>query len=157
MYDAKLISDTALITLTCYAQEGGRMIVYGQTGAMDRWGQPRQGNPMQSVGPWRTAHSKAALSDFIRENTTPSSEVVDCPYVLFTITKGSQTGEECFVVHLFNYQKQLLESVQVRYLSDKQLRLHALTPRCGQIGRGTIANEWIIPKLGVYSILVMED
>ncbi|UCE49999.1 MAG: hypothetical protein JSW47_07540, partial [Phycisphaerales bacterium] len=112
VYDAKLISDQALVALTRYAREGGRMIVYGQTGAMDRWGQPRQENPMRAPGPWRTAHREAALLDFIRENTMPSFEVVDRPYVLFTITEGSQSGKERFAVHLLNYQKRPLESVR---------------------------------------------
>jgi len=154
VYDAKLISDESLASLSRHAREGGQMIVYGQTGAMDRWGQPRQKNPMLADGPWKTARNEAALLDFIRKNTTPSFEVLDCRYVLFTVT---QSGDGSFVVHLLNYRKHALENVRVRCGDGGKLRLLALTPGCDQIRKGPTRGEWIIPRLGVYSILVAKD
>jgi len=86
VYNTRLISDEALAVLISHARRGGRMIVFGQIGTMDRWGQPRQKNLIPSGGLWRTARDEMAIIDLIRENTTPSFEVIDCPYVLFTIT-----------------------------------------------------------------------
>lgn len=157
VYDAKLISDEALDVLISHAREGGRMIFFGQTGAMDRWGQPREKNPILSGGPWKSASNEAALIDFIDENTTPSFEVINCPYVLFTITEGGQSGKKGFVVHLLNYHKRPLVNVRVRCRGVKKLHLLSLTPGCEQTKKGTKTNEWIIQKLGVYSILVVED
>jgi hypothetical protein len=157
VYDAKLISDEALAVLTSHARTGGRMIIYGQTGAMDRWGQPRKNNPMLSGGSWKTARNEASLLQFIRQNTRPSFEVIDCPYILFTITEPDQSGSDGFVVHLLNYRKHPLENVHVRCPGGGKLNLLALTPGCDQIRKATADNEWIIPKLGVYSILVTAD
>jgi len=154
VYDAKLISDESLASLARHARQGGRMIVYGQAGAMDRWGQSRQKNPMLADGPWRRAGNEAALMDFIGKNMMPSFEVVDCPYVLFTVT---QSGDGSFVVHLLNYRKHTLENVRVRCEGGGKLRLLALTQGCDRIIRGPTRGEWIIPRLGVYSILVAED
>lgn len=156
VYDAKLISDEALAVLISHAREGGRMIVFGQTGAMDRWGQPREKNPMPSGGRWKTARNEMALIDFIHENTTPSFEVINCPYVLFTITEGGQSGKKGFVVHLLNYQKQPLVNVRVRCPGVEKLHLLSLTPGCEQIRKDATGNEWVIPALGVYSMLVVE-
>ena len=130
------------------------MIVYGQTGAMDRWGQPRQKNPMLADGQWKTTRNEAALLDFVGRNTTPSFEIPDCPYVLFTVTQSADGG---FAVHLLNYLRHTLDNVLVRYEDGGRRRLLALTPGCDQIRRGPRHGEWIIPKLGVYSILVAED
>ncbi|MHC4565709.1 MAG: hypothetical protein ACYTE3_08110 [Planctomycetota bacterium] len=154
VYDAKLISDRALDVLVRHARDGGRTTVYGQIGAMDRWGQPRQKNPMLANGPWDKARNDTDLMDFVRENTTPSFEVVDCPYVLFTITR---TGDGSEAVHLLNYRKHPLENVRVRYPGGRKLRLLALTEGCDRIREGALRNEWIIPRLGVYSILVATD
>jgi len=154
VYDAKLISDRALDVLIRHACNDGQVIIYGRTGAMDRWGQPRQKNPMLADGPWKTARNEAALLDFIGKNTTPSFEVLDCPYVLFTVT---QSDDGSFVVHLLNYRKHALENVRLRYEGEGRLRLLALTPGYDRIRRGPARGEWIIPKLGVYSILMAED
>jgi hypothetical protein len=157
VYNTRLISDEALAVLISHAREGGRMIVFGQTGTMDRWGQPRQKRLIPSVDLWRTARNERTILDFIRENTTPAFEVIDCPYVLFTITEREQSGEEYFTVHLLNYRKHPLVNVRVRGPGVKRLHLLSLTPGCEQIRKDTRANEWIIPKLGVYSILEVKD
>ena len=94
--------------------------------------------------------------DFIRENTKPSFEVIDCPYVLFTITEGGRSAKDGFVVHLLNYQKRPLENVRVRCFSGEKLNLLALTPGCERIDKQAGGNQWVIPKLGVYSILIVE-
>jgi hypothetical protein len=159
VYDARLISDEALAVLISHAREGGRIIFFGQTGAMDCWGQPREKNPMLSNGRWKRARNEAALIDFIKDNTTPSFEVIDCPYILFTITEseGSQSAKKYFAMHLLNYRKHPLVNVRVRCPGVKKLHLLSLSPGCEQIRKGTRANEWIIPKLGVYSILAVKD
>jgi hypothetical protein len=156
VYNTRLISDEALAVLISHAKGGGRMIVFGQTGTMDRWGQPRQKRFIPSADLWRTARNEAAILDFISENTTPSFEVIDCPYALFTITEGAQSGKENFAVHLLNYRKHPLVNVRVRCPGVKKLHLLSLSPGCEQIRKGTKANEWVIPKLGVYSILAVE-
>ena len=153
VYGARLLSDEALAALSRYARQGGRMIVYGRAGVMDRWGQPRKNNPMLSDGLGKTVRDEAAILDFVRENTTPSFEVRDCPYVLFTITEGGQSDKHGFAVHLLNYQKRPVENVRVRCSGGEKLSLLALTPGCERIHKGTGGNEWVIPKLGVYSIL----
>jgi hypothetical protein len=132
------------------------MIVFGQTGTMDRWGQPRQKNQVPSNSLWRTACDEKALIDFIKEDTTPSFEVIDCPYVLFSITERAQSGKDNFAVHLLNYHKHPLGNVRVRCPGVKKLHLLSLSPGCEHIRKGTKANEWVIPKLGVYSILAVE-
>jgi hypothetical protein len=103
------------------------------------------------------ARDETAILDFIHENTTPSFEIINCPYVLFTITEGSQSGKKYFAVHLLNYRKHPLMNVRVRCPGVKKLHLLSLSPGCEQIRKGTKANEWIIPKLGVYSILSVND
>jgi len=140
--------------LVRHARDGGRMIVYGQTGAMDRWGQPRQKNPMLADGPWDKAGGDADLMGFVRKNATPSFGVIDCPYVLFTVTRSGDGSE---AIHLLNYRKHPLENVRVRCSGSGKLRLLALTPGCDRIRKGPTRGEWIIPRLGVYSILVVED
>jgi hypothetical protein len=157
VYNTRLISDEALAVLISHAREGGRIIVFEQTGIMDRWGQPRHKNQLPPAGLWRTARNEAAILDFIRKNTTPSFEVIDCPYVLFTITEGQQSGKGNFAVHLLNYRKHPLKNVRIRCPGAEKLHLLSLTAGCEQIRKGTKANEWIIPKLGVYSILAVED
>ncbi|MHC4118248.1 MAG: hypothetical protein ACYSWO_12140 [Planctomycetota bacterium] len=154
VYDARLISDEALAVLARHARSGGRMIVYGRTGAMDRWGQSRRNNPMLADGPWKAARNDADILDFIHENTRPSFEVVDCPYVLLTTTR-SQDGSSA--VHLLNYRKHTLENVRIRCSGGRKPRLLALTRGCDRIDKGPKPGEWIIPKLGVYSILIVED
>jgi hypothetical protein len=129
------------------------MVVYGQAGVMNRWGQPRKDSPLLVNGPWETARDEAAILKFIRENTTPSFEVINCPYVLFTITEGSRPAGESFVVHLLNYQKRPLEDVRVRCPGGTKLKLLSLTPDCEHIDQRTGA-DWVIPRLGVYSILI---
>jgi len=154
VYDAKLISDRALDVLIRHAGGGERMIVYGRTGAMDRWGQPRKNNPMVADGPWKTARNEADILHFVRQNTTPSFGVIDCPYVLFTVTRSGDGSE---AIHLLNYRKHALDNVRVRCEGGGKLRLLALTTGCDRIKKGPMRGEWIIPKLGVYSILVAEN
>lgn len=156
VYDARLISDESVAVLAGHARDGGRMILYGRTGEMDRWGQQRRKNPMLADGPWKTARDEAALLDFVRENTTPLFQVVDCPYVLFTITEAKRPSGGGFVVHLLDYRKHVLENVRVRCSGGEELRLLALTPDCDRIIKGPTRDEWIIPRLGVYSILTVE-
>ena len=105
---------------------------------------------------WKTARDEAALLDFVRENTTPLFQVVDCPYVLFTITEAKRPSGGGFVVHLLDYRKHVLENVRVRCSGGEELRLLALTPDCDRIIKGPTRDEWIIPRLGVYSILTVE-
>jgi hypothetical protein len=154
VYDAKLISEQALDALIRYARGGGRVIVYGRTGAMDRWGQPRQNNPMAVDGPWETARNDADVLDFVRKNTTPLFKVVNCPYVLFTVT---HSDDGTVAAHLLNYRRHPLENVRVLSPDNVKFRVLALTPGCDRIRKGSTRGEHIIPKLGVYSILVAED
>ena len=56
-----------------------------------------------------------------------------------------------------NYRKHALDNVRVRCEGGGKLRLLALTTGCDRIKKGPTRGEWIIPKLGVYSILVAEN
>ena len=102
------------------------------------------------------ARSEAAILEFIHENTTPSFEVIDSPYVLFTITEGKKSGRENFAVHLLNYRKHPLLNVRVRCAGAEKLNLLSLNPECEQIRKGAKVDDWVIPKLGVYTILEIE-
>jgi len=77
--------------------------------------------------------------------------------MLFSITERVQSGKDNFAVHLLNYRKHPLVNVRVRCPGVKKLHLLSLSPGCEQIRKGTKANEWVIPKLGVYSILAVKD
>lgn len=154
-YGAKLISDDAVTTLVRYAQNGGRLMLFGETGAMTNWGQPRANNPLAADGPWKREDTeKEAVVKFIQENTKPLFSVLDCPYVLFTITQAVGTSEGGFVVHLLNYQKEPLSNVRVRCASAAIPKMVALTLGCGTIEKAGGEGEWVIPKLGVYSMLI---
>jgi hypothetical protein len=154
VYDAKLISDEALDALVAYANGGGTMMVFGETGAMDHWGQPRKDNPIAADGAWKTTKEEKDLIEFAVKNAPTDFEVIECPYVLFTLTESSGATDGGFVAHLLNYQKAALENVRVRIPGRQRVQMLALTPGCDQITKSQTANEWVIPKLGVYSMLV---
>ena len=156
-YGAKLLSDDAVKALAGYARNGGRLLLFGENGAMTNWGQPRTGNPLAEAGPWTVAgEDKAAVLRFVQENTKPAFSVVGCPYVLFTTTRGAAQPKDGYVVHLLNYQKETLGNVRVRLSGAARPKLVALTPGCGQIEKGAADSEWVIPRLGVYSLLIVE-
>jgi hypothetical protein len=77
--------------------------------------------------------------------------------LLFTITEAKQSGKENLAVHLLNYRKHPLVNVHIRYPGVKKLHLLSLTDGCDRIRKSTRSSEWVIPKLGVYSILAVED
>jgi hypothetical protein len=130
--------------------------LFGDNASADSWGQPRQDNPLAGEGSWRVATTEQELLDFVKANTVPEFEVLDCPYVLFTLTEKADGSQNGFTAHLLNYQKETLENVRVRVAGGGKVRLLALTPGCEEIREGDAPNEWIIPKLGVYSLLVVE-
>lgn len=154
VYDAKLISNKALDALVGYAKDGGKMIVFGETGAMDEWGQPRENNPFSGADSWSVAKDEKEFVEFAVDNATVAFDVVDCPYVLFTLTKSAEARDGAFVAHLLNYQKQTLENVRVRIPGKQSVQLISLTPNCDTIRKSNTADEWIIPNLGVYTMLV---
>jgi len=155
VYDAKLISDEALNALSSYAQGGGQMVVFGQTGAMDRWGQPRENNPFSHGGSWAVAKDEKEFVEFAVKNASVPFDVVECPYVLFTLTEPVEARDGGYVAHLLNYQKETLENVRVRIPGKQSVELIALTPGCDAITKSNTADEWILPRLGVYTMLVV--
>ncbi len=155
-YDAKLISDDALAALTGYANNGGSLVTLGETGVMTRWGQPRTENPLAGDGPWTKAENEDALLAYVAEHTDPRFEVVDMPYALFTLTATDNTPQGGYVVHLMNYQKKPLDNVRVRCGKDNKITLLALDASHATIEMTDTPGEWNIPKLGVYSMLLVE-
>lgn len=154
-YDAKLMSDSAVAALAQYAQEGGNLATYGETGKLTLWGQPRHDNPLAEHGPWTQAVTEDDLLTFVREHTEPRFEILNAPYALFTLTSNAHTPEGGYVVHLMNYQKQTLDDVRVRCAENSRVELLALDALCGAIEGTGAPGEWRIPKLGVYSMLIV--
>lgn len=154
-HDAKLMNGPALAALTQYAHDGGHLATYGESGAMTLWGQPRNDNPLRGAGPWEIVPNEEALLSFVEEHTQPRFEVLNAPYVLFTLTSSTNTPEGGYVVHLMNYQKQALDDVRIRCQENSLIEMLALDPQCDAVERTEKQGEWRIPKLGVYSMLIV--
>jgi len=155
VYDAKLISQQAVAGLVAYARSGGNLMVYGDSGAMDVWGQPRHENVLATGQAWATCRGKeaeAAVLAFATAEAQPAFQVLNNPYVRFTLTE--KPGESGFCAHLLNYLKFPLDNVRISCAGAQQPRLLSLTPECDGIVRGGSQGEWLIPRLGVYSIVV---
>jgi hypothetical protein len=60
------------------------------------------------------------------------------------------------VAHLLNYRKHPLKDVRIHCPAGRQLRMLALTPDCNRLQPGPKEGEWLIPSLGVYSMVVVE-
>lgn len=152
--DCKLISGEACSALVSYANSGGPFRVVGESGAADQWGQPRTNNPLDA---WKTepaGTSEDALVAFLVDGIEPTFTVVDNPYILFTVTEPKSAAGTT-VVHLMNYLKHPVEDVRVHCPAAQEMQLFALTPGCDRILEGIEPQEWVIPKLGVYSMIVI--
>jgi len=159
VYEAKLMSDEALAALVAYAKRGGRLLVVGSSGAKDRWGQPRPVNPLDADEAWThygLQTSGEELAGLLADGLETSLEMGNAPYVLFTLTEGAGTTPEGFVAHLLNYRKRPVENLHLRCAEDRRPVLHALTPGCDAIAPGNRPGEWVIPRLGVYSLVVLD-
>jgi hypothetical protein len=157
--DTQLLSDQAVRSLVAFAEQGGRLMVTGNTGAMTDWGQPRGENPLGRPGPWtyrRKDVDEAESIRFLTEGIKSSFEIPDCPYVLFVLTQGAGVKPGGFVAHLLNYRKHPLTDVRIRCPAGKQVHLLALTPGCNRIQSGRQDGEWLIPSLGVYSLVIVD-
>jgi hypothetical protein len=156
--DAKLISDEGLTALVAYARNGGKMMVVGESGAMNLWGQPRAQNPLAADGPWEKRPANASEEDlarFLKDGVAARFEVVGHPEVLFTVTKPRDGEEKKLIVHVMNYRKHPLIDVRLRCPPAKAVSLRSVAPDCSRIQPASAPGEWLVPKLGVYSILVL--
>jgi hypothetical protein len=159
VYRAKLISDAAIAELIAYAESGGRMMVVGKSGQMDVWGQPRADNPLAGDGPWEVCPDSddiPTLVGFLTEQVDHRFEIVNNPYILFTLTRHAGAGEGEYVVHLLNYLKTPQKDVRIRCPGASGIKVISLTGGCDRIGRGETEGEWVVPSLGLYSILLVK-
>src|SRR5581483_6387659 len=97
-----------------------------------------------------------AILDFIAGNTRPKVAIQDCPYVLFTTTRTDDRSAP-MVIHLLNYHQAPLANVHLRLPAGARPRLEALTPGGEQLLKGSAEGEWVIPKLGVYSLVIVDQ
>ena len=159
VYDAALISDRAIEALRAYAQAGGRLMVQGNSGQMDLWGQPRADNPLSQGDLWEVCDENGSaeqLVDFLTTGVARALDVLNCPYVLFTLTEHPHETQFRFVAHLLNYAKTPRENVRLRCPGATNLTILSLTPGCDQILRGEQPDEWVIPRLGLYSLVLVQ-
>jgi hypothetical protein len=154
VYDAKLLSNRAVNELVKYAEGNDKMMVFGQSGAMSFWGQPRENNPLLAAGnSWKIAGEEKDLITFAATGYERTFDVIGNPYVLFTLTQTDDAKKDV-VSHVLNYAKEPIENVSVRCPGYKELRILSLTPGCDKIIRDRASGDWRIPKLGVYSMII---
>jgi len=157
--DAQLLSDVAVGALVAYAEQGGRLMVTGNSGAMTEWGQLRADNPLARPGRYTYFGKDADEGELVRlllDGVRPSFDVVGCPYVLFVLTRSKDAASGTFTAHLLNYHKRPLKDVRVRCSGHKPARIASMTPGCDVIRPGSAPFEWVISSLGLYSIVVVE-
>lgn len=155
VYDARMLDDAALAALTGYAEDGGKMLVYGESGASTACGQPRQDNPLAAEGAWRRITGEPdldAMAGFCTEGVERRFEVVNNPYILFTLTKHPE--REHYVAHLLNYLKKPLQNIDVRCNGEIEAVL-SLAPTMGEVSQDEETGVWRIPLLGVYTMLAV--
>ncbi len=76
--------------------------------------------------------------------------------VLFTLTRHPDSAESHYVAHLLNYAKTPRRNVRLRCPGAANVKILALTSGCDTIVPGKQPGEWIIPSLGLYSMVLVE-
>ncbi|MGH9328321.1 MAG: hypothetical protein ACRD2B_16760 [Terriglobia bacterium] len=164
---ADTVGNRSLAALEQYVRGGGKLITVGQVASLDEAGKarPRPSFFGQKLGKGECTYFAQMppvdrLAQILKADEARRIPVLDAPAgVIYNVVRQRQSGR--LVIHLLNYGAKPVEHLRIvlhkKYRSATLLSpdMRRTLPLSFRSSNG--ASEVIVPKLGIYSVLVLEE